>query len=213
MPLRYPPRAHRPLSQRLQRQSRLIHCQRLAFSGPQHSLIADYQGILQTWVPGGSVGCRLWGLKGLLWASAAADPRQQPLTLLPLLPAPFLPLQCSLMCCTHCSCRNDAGLAAAELALAVERAVLDTQSVDTVGTTGHVSLEPNAINSVPRKAHVEIGETLFHQKLALYCTRPHKKCTSTTPQEYNVAAARTSSLQGLPLVQIIREKGWRLSFF
>lgn len=57
-------------------------------------------------------------------------------------------------------CRNDAGLAAAELALAVESAVLDTQSIDTVGTTGHVRLEPNAINSVPRKAHVEIGEHL-----------------------------------------------------
>lgn len=32
--------------------------------------------------------------------------------------------------------RNDAGLAAAELALSVEKHVLDTRSVDTVGTTG-----------------------------------------------------------------------------
>jgi len=65
-------------------------------------------------------------------------------------------------------CRNDAGLAAAELALAVESAVLGTESIDTVGTTGHVSLEPNAINSVPRKAHVEIGEAL-----PLHTTKEH----------------------------------------
>ena len=36
--------------------------------------------------------------------------------------------------------RNDAGLAAAELALSVEKHVLDTRSIDTVGTTG-ISLE------------------------------------------------------------------------
>lgn len=52
--------------------------------------------------------------------------------------------------------RNDAGLAAAELALAVEKATLATGVIDTVGTTGRVVLEPNAINSVPRVAHVEI---------------------------------------------------------
>lgn len=34
------------------------------------------------------------------------------------------------------SSRNDAGLAAAELALSVEKHVLDTRSMDTVGTTG-----------------------------------------------------------------------------
>lgn len=33
-------------------------------------------------------------------------------------------------------CRNDAGLAAAELALAVEKHVLDSGSIDTVGTVG-----------------------------------------------------------------------------
>lgn len=32
--------------------------------------------------------------------------------------------------------RNDAGLAAAELALAVEKHVLDSGSIDTVGTVG-----------------------------------------------------------------------------
>lgn len=35
-------------------------------------------------------------------------------------------------------CRNDAGLAAAELALAVERHVLESGSIDTVGTVGKV---------------------------------------------------------------------------
>lgn len=35
--------------------------------------------------------------------------------------------------------RNDAGLAAAELALAVERHVLSSGSIDTVGTVGNSS--------------------------------------------------------------------------
>lgn len=34
-------------------------------------------------------------------------------------------------------CRNDAGLAAAELALAVEKHVLASGSIDTVGTVGN----------------------------------------------------------------------------
>ncbi|KAK1314274.1 hypothetical protein QJS10_CPA06g01869 [Acorus calamus] len=52
--------------------------------------------------------------------------------------------------------RNDAGLAAAELALAVEKHVLDSGSVDTVGTVGIMELHPGAINSIPSKSHVEI---------------------------------------------------------
>ncbi|RDX74041.1 Ureidoglycolate hydrolase, partial [Mucuna pruriens] len=52
--------------------------------------------------------------------------------------------------------RNDAGLAAAELALAVERHVLDSGSIDTVGTVGILELHPGAINSIPSKAHLEI---------------------------------------------------------
>ncbi|CAI7908411.1 unnamed protein product [Closterium sp. NIES-54] len=52
--------------------------------------------------------------------------------------------------------RNDAGLAAAELSLAVEAAVLATKADDTVGTTGRLILQPNAVNSVPRHAHLEI---------------------------------------------------------
>uniref|UniRef100_A0A0D6R9S6 Peptidase M20 dimerisation domain-containing protein n=1 Tax=Araucaria cunninghamii TaxID=56994 RepID=A0A0D6R9S6_ARACU len=52
--------------------------------------------------------------------------------------------------------RNDAGLAAAELALAVEKHVLESGSVDTVGTTGVMEIHPGAVNSIPSKAHVEI---------------------------------------------------------
>jgi len=52
--------------------------------------------------------------------------------------------------------RHDAGLAGAELALAVEAAVLATRSPDTVGTTGVFSIEPGAINSVPCRAKLEI---------------------------------------------------------
>jgi ureidoglycolate amidohydrolase len=52
--------------------------------------------------------------------------------------------------------RRDAGLAAAEVALAVERAVLESGSPDTVGTTGVFKIEPGAINSVPSRALIEI---------------------------------------------------------
>ncbi|KAH7843093.1 hypothetical protein Vadar_012522 [Vaccinium darrowii] len=52
--------------------------------------------------------------------------------------------------------RNDAGLAAAELALAVEKHVLDSGSIDTVGTVGILELHPGAINSIPSKSHLEI---------------------------------------------------------
>ncbi|KAL1536099.1 ureidoglycolate amidohydrolase [Salvia divinorum] len=52
--------------------------------------------------------------------------------------------------------RNDAGLAATELALAVEKHVLESGSIDTVGTVGILELHPGAINSIPSKAHLEI---------------------------------------------------------
>jgi len=52
---------------------------------------------------------------------------------------------------------NDAGLAAAEVALEVEHSVLSTKSADTVGTTGIFDIKPNAINSVPRNAKLGIG--------------------------------------------------------
>ncbi len=52
--------------------------------------------------------------------------------------------------------RRDAGLAAAEIALAVEREALESGSPDTVGTTGVFRIEPGAINSVPSRALIEI---------------------------------------------------------
>jgi acetylornithine deacetylase/succinyl-diaminopimelate desuccinylase-like protein len=42
------------------------------------------------------------------------------------------------------------------VALAVERAALDSGSPDTVGTTGVFRIEPGAVNSVPFKAYLEI---------------------------------------------------------
>jgi len=52
--------------------------------------------------------------------------------------------------------RRDAGLAAAEIALAVERAAQTSGSPDTVGTTGVFRIEPGAVNSVPYRAYLEI---------------------------------------------------------
>lgn len=59
--------------------------------------------------------------------------------------------------CVALDCRNDAGLAAAELALAVEEHTLATGAIDTVGTTGIMEVAPNAVNSVPREARLGIG--------------------------------------------------------
>jgi ureidoglycolate amidohydrolase len=52
--------------------------------------------------------------------------------------------------------RHDASLAAAELALAVEKAALGSGSPDSVATTGKWEIFPNAINSVPCEAMLEI---------------------------------------------------------
>ncbi|TYI64214.1 hypothetical protein E1A91_D09G072000v1 [Gossypium mustelinum] len=52
--------------------------------------------------------------------------------------------------------RNDAGLAAAELMLAIEKHATESGSLDTVGTVGILELYPGAINSIPSKAHLEI---------------------------------------------------------
>ncbi|MDX2079726.1 MAG: M20 family metallo-hydrolase [Terrimicrobiaceae bacterium] len=52
--------------------------------------------------------------------------------------------------------RHDAGLGAAEAALALERFVLASESPDTVGTTGVVRLHPGAINSIPCEAVLEM---------------------------------------------------------
>ncbi|GLT99470.1 hypothetical protein SLE2022_169070 [Rubroshorea leprosula] len=60
--------------------------------------------------------------------------------------------------------RNDAGLAAVELALAVEKHVLESGSIDTVGTVGILDLHPGAINSIPSKAHMEIDTRDIDEK-------------------------------------------------
>lgn len=58
--------------------------------------------------------------------------------------------------------RNDAGLATAELQLALEAAVLGTGSNDTVGTAGVVEIRPGAVNSIPREARILIGQDVFN---------------------------------------------------
>ena len=52
--------------------------------------------------------------------------------------------------------RRDALCAAAELALAVERAALATGSRDTVATTGTFEVHPGAVNSVPSRVQMQI---------------------------------------------------------
>ena len=64
--------------------------------------------------------------------------------------------------------RHDAGLAAAEIALAVERAALTSGSADTVGTTGVFRQEPNAVNSVPCAALLEIDFLAWIIEMMLY---------------------------------------------
>ncbi len=54
--------------------------------------------------------------------------------------------------------RHDAGLAAAEIALAVERAARGGGSADAVGTVGVFRVAPGAINSVPHTAWIEIDQ-------------------------------------------------------
>jgi N-carbamoyl-L-amino-acid hydrolase len=52
--------------------------------------------------------------------------------------------------------RRDALLAASEIALAVEKAALESGCPDTVATTGVLNIEPGAINSIPCRALMEI---------------------------------------------------------
>jgi len=52
--------------------------------------------------------------------------------------------------------RRDALLAGVEIALAVEKTVLTSRSPDMVGTTGFFKIEPDAVNSIPCRAILEI---------------------------------------------------------
>lgn len=52
--------------------------------------------------------------------------------------------------------RKDAFVAAAEIALAVERAAFSTGAIDTVATTGTCQVFPGAVNSIPSRTMLEI---------------------------------------------------------
>jgi N-carbamoyl-L-amino-acid hydrolase len=52
--------------------------------------------------------------------------------------------------------RHDAFCAAAEIALAVERAARSSGAIDTVGTTGVCEIFPGAVNSVPSRVRIEM---------------------------------------------------------
>jgi ureidoglycolate amidohydrolase len=52
--------------------------------------------------------------------------------------------------------RRDALLAASEIALAIEKAALESGCPDTVATTGVLNIEPGAINSIPCRALMEV---------------------------------------------------------
>ena len=52
--------------------------------------------------------------------------------------------------------RHDAFLAAAEIALAIERIARSSGSIDTVATTGVCELFPGAINSVPSRTRLDV---------------------------------------------------------
>ena len=52
--------------------------------------------------------------------------------------------------------RRDAFLAAAEIALAIERAAKSTGAIDTVGTVGVCDVFPGAVNSIPSRVKLEI---------------------------------------------------------
>lgn len=52
--------------------------------------------------------------------------------------------------------RNDALVAGSELVIEVEKIVKEEGTGDTVGTTGKITVEPNAVNSIPRRVILEI---------------------------------------------------------
>ena len=52
--------------------------------------------------------------------------------------------------------RKDAGVAGAEIMLAVERIAKESASEDTVATVGIFDILPRAVNSIPKEAYLEI---------------------------------------------------------
>uniref|UniRef100_A0A9I9CPD8 Ureidoglycolate hydrolase n=1 Tax=Cucumis melo TaxID=3656 RepID=A0A9I9CPD8_CUCME len=63
--------------------------------------------------------------------------------------------------------RNDAGLAAAELALAVEKHVLDSGSIDTVGTVDTRDIDEERRNIVIKKIHESANEISKRRQVKL----------------------------------------------
>ncbi|WOL05026.1 putative ureidoglycolate hydrolase [Canna indica] len=86
--------------------------------------------------------------------------------------------------------RNDAGLAAAELALAVEKHVMESGSIDTVGTVGILELHPGAINSIPSKSHLEIDTRDIDEKRR-----------NTVIEKIQQSATRIAKARGVKLSQ------------
>ncbi|KAK6122709.1 hypothetical protein DH2020_043545 [Rehmannia glutinosa] len=82
---------------------------------------------------------------------------------------------------------NDAGLAAAELALAVEKHVLESGSIDTVGTVGILELHPGAINSIPSKSHLEIEFKIVNQDPPALSEDSIIKASESACQELNLS--------------------------
>jgi N-carbamoyl-L-amino-acid hydrolase len=84
--------------------------------------------------------------------------------------------------------RHDALLAGAEIALAVESAAKESQSPDTVATTGVFRIEPGAVNSVPYRALLEID--LRDTRLATrdFALRRIRENISTVTQRRGVQA-------------------------
>lgn len=85
--------------------------------------------------------------------------------------------------------RRDAALAAAEIALAVERAAIDSDSEDTVGTTGVFRIEPGAINSVPSRAVIEIDLRDTRQDVRDLAEAEIREAVSTIAARRRVACA------------------------
>ncbi|KAL9240353.1 hypothetical protein vseg_014586 [Gypsophila vaccaria] len=90
--------------------------------------------------------------------------------------------------------RNDAGLAGAELALAVEKHVLDSGSIDTVGTVGILDLHPRAVNSIPSKAHLEIDTRDIDE------TRRNTVVNKIHQSAVEIAKKRNVKLSGFEIV-------------
>ncbi|KAI4317966.1 hypothetical protein L6164_025786 [Bauhinia variegata] len=104
--------------------------------------------------------------------------------------------------------RNDAGLAAAELGLAVEKHVLESGSIDTVGTAGILELHPGAINSIPSKSHMEIDtRDIDEERRNLVIEKIHQsaigiaKTRGVKLSEFNIINQDPPALSAEPVIK------------